>query len=373
MKIDRHIHPLAPSAMLPKDLHPYVHGAGFGIATEILADATLADLLRTLEPRRFEVCDQILNQENRVLNANSAKKITLAMENSPVVAALAQVKCGQVPLEWDIWLDPEEPWSLNKARIEHGSVFATLLGKFSFLRNYFLKSAPSVSSWVETYSQARRSFSHIEKLPPLCLDIKSAWSTARDIDLFVQNLKETLQIDVCYVGSFSYRQIAEIKGAEKILFCHAVWDLKKNVESGHFPKSIMLNGADLEEETNLDELRKIAKEHQLKIGVYVQEPEAGTAAVQRLIEMVNKEPELFSLGFALGNSRDGRAARMIEGSGAGVQKTVLTNGVVTKMKRVIERISQLHRSWVKNRFLVTLAFSQNFDFHLRALPTGNGA
>lgn len=358
MKIDRHIHPLEPSVMLREDLHPYTHGGGFGIATEILADSSLADVLRTLEPRRFEQCNHILNQHKRVLNAISAKKITLVMENSPVVAALAQVKFGPISLEWDLWLDPEEPQSQEKAIIEHGSVFATLFGKLPSTRSYFLKSAPSVSCWIKTYNQAILYFSalskrHIEQMPPICLDIKSPWSTAIDINLFIQTLKQTFQIDVRYVGSFSYRQITAVIVPKKILFCHAVWDLKKKVESGNFPKSLMINGADLEMPSNLEALRKIAKEHQLEIGIYVQEPEAGTDAIQRLIEMVNAEPLLFNLGFALGNSRDGRAPRMIKGSGAGVQKLLLTNSALFKMKRVIVQIGLLALSLLVIRWLNT--------------------
>jgi|GEM_PF-4068066 hypothetical protein len=49
--------------------------------------------------------------------------------------------------------------------------------------------------------------------------------------------------------------------------------------------------------------------------------------------------KLFKLGFALGNSRNGRSARMIKGSGAGVQKILLTNSVLPKMQRVITQIS----------------------------------
>lgn len=352
MLVARHTHPLEPSVVLREDRHPYVHGGGFGIATEVLAHSSLAEVLLELEPRRFKQCDHILDREERVLNAASARKITLVMENSPVVAALAQVKFGPIPLEWDLWLDPEKPESLEKAAIEHGSPFATVFGKLPFTRAIFLKSAPSVFQWVSTYNQAMGRFNSEHKIPPLCLDIKSPWSTANDINLFIQNLKQTLQIDVRYVGSFSNRQIAEINGPEKILFCHAVWDLKKNIKSGHFPKALMLNGADLEERSNLDALRNIADTHQLKIGIYVQEPEAGTSAVQRLIDMVNREPELFSLGFALGNGGDGRAPRMIKGSGAGVQQILLTNDTTLRnMRRVIILIGLLVLGLLVYRFL----------------------
>lgn len=343
MRLDRHIHPLESSVMLRGSLHPYAHGGGFGIATEILADPSLADVLKTLEPHRFMQCDRILNKHKRVLNATCAKEIMLSMENSPVIAALAQIKLGVTPLEWDVWLDPEEPQSPKRAVVEHGSVFATLLGKFPFMRSYFLKSAPSVTEWVHIYKAAIFRFNalsnrKIKKMPSICLDIKSIWSTADDINYFIRTLKQTFQIDVCYVGSFSYRQIAQVTESKTILFCHAVWDLQRKVESGCFPKILMLNGADLLEKSNLETLREIVNKHQLEIGIYVQEPESETNAVQRLIQLVNSEPKLFKLGFALGNSKDGRSSGMIKGSGAGVQKVLLTNGVLPKMHRVITRI-----------------------------------
>jgi hypothetical protein len=360
MRLDHHIHPLESSVMLRDDLHPYVHGGGFGIATEILADPSLADVLKTLEPRRFMQCDRILDKHKRVLNATCAKEITLSMENSPVIAALAQIKLGVTPLEWDVWLDPKKPQSPKRAVVEHGSVFATLLGKFPFIRSYLLKSAPSVTEWIHIYKAAISRFNalsnrKIEEMPSICLDIKSVWSTADDINCFVRVLKQTFEINVCYVGSFSYQQIAQVTESKTILFCHAVWDLQKKVESGSFPKMLMLNGADLEERSHLKILREIVDKHQLEIGIYVQEPEAGTEAVQSLIQMVNSEQELFKLGFALGNSRDGRSARMIKGSGAGVQKILLSNSVLPRMQRVITQIGFFVRSffslnyWVKPR------------------------
>lgn len=350
MRLDRHVHPLESSVMLQDGLHPYVHGGGFGIATEILAESSLADVLKTLEPHRFMQCDRILDKHKRVLNATCAKEITLSMENSPVIAALAQIKLGVTPLEWDVWLDPKEPQSPRRAFVEHGSVFATLLGKFPFMRSYFLKSAPSVTEWMDIYKAAISRFNalsnrKIEEMPSVCLDIKSVWSTADDIDRFVRALKQTFQINVCYVGSFSYRQIAQVRESSTILFCHAVWDLQKKVDSGCFPKRLMLNGADLEERSHLEILRETVDKHQLEVGIYVQEPEAGTEAVQRLIQMVNSEPELFKLGFALGNSRDGCSARMIKGSGAGVQKILLTNSILPRMQRVITQIGLCIRSF----------------------------
>jgi len=345
MTIDRHTHPLERSVMLRKDLHPYAHGGGFGVATELLADSFLAGVLEALDPRRFKECDRILNEQKRILNGISAKKITLVMENSPVVAALAQIKFGPIPLEWDLWLDPKKPHSLQKAVIEHGSITATLCGKFPCTRSYFLKSAPSVSSWIKTYREALYQFTlskhTITKKTSLCLDIKSPWSTANDINLFIHALKQTFGIDVCYIGSFYYRQIAAVHGPEKILFCHAVRDLKKKVESGSFPKTLMLNGADLEDDANLKSLRKVADKHQLTIGIYVQEPDAGTDAIQRLIKMVNAEPKLFRLGFALGNSPGGRAPRMINGSGAGVQKILLTNSPLFRIKEAVVPLALL--------------------------------
>ncbi|MDP1608072.1 MAG: hypothetical protein Q8L98_02015 [Chlamydiales bacterium] len=348
MRLDRHIQP--ESSVMLLDRHPYLHGGGFGIATEILADLSLADVFETLEPRRFIQCDRILNRHKRVLNATCAKEITLSMENSPVIAALAQIKLGVTSLEWDLWLDPKKPQSLKRAVVEHGSVFATLLGQFSFMRSYFLKSAPSVTEWLRIYKEAIFRFNalsnrKIEKMPSVCLDIKSIWSTADDINRFIRALKETFQINVCYVGSFSYQQIAQVTESKTILFCHAVWDLQQKVESGCFSKTLMLNGADLEERSHLEILREIVNKHELEIGIYVQEPEAGTEAVQRLIQMVNSEPKLFKLGFALGNSRDGRSSKMIKGSGAGVQKILLTNGILSKMQRMISQISLFVRSF----------------------------
>jgi hypothetical protein len=354
MRLEHHLHPLESPVMLQIASHPYVHGGGIGIATEILADPFLAKVLEILEPDRFQECDRILDKHHRVLNAASARDIALAMENSPVLAALAQFKLGVIPLEWDLWLNPQEPQSLDKAFIGHGSLFPMLFRKFPFASLYFLKSAPSVVDWVNIYREASVRFNalcqhNIEKIPSICLDIKSSWSTADDINSFIQSLKKTFQIDVGYVGSFSYRQIAQINGPKPILFCHGVWDLKQKVESGYFLKTLMLNGADLEEEANLETLRKIAREKQLEIGIYIQEAEAETNTIQRLINLINSEQKLFKLGFALGNSRDGKASRMIKGSGAGRQKLLLTSSILIKMQRVIMQIGLFVRSFLPLR------------------------
>lgn len=320
---------------LPSNLHPYAHGAGFGIATEILGDPYLAAELEKSELQRYEECEQILAQHKWILNAASAKKITLCLENSPVLAAAARFKLGMHTLEWDIWLDQENPESLDKAVIKHGSILATLFGKYAFMRNYFVKSAPSVTEWVRIYKKtARELYSADVEIPPICLDIKSDWSTAQQIDSFIQALRREHNIEVRFVGSFLERQIAQVSEAPTILFCHAVRDLQQKVNSGGSVQTVMLNGADLEDPRNLATLRVIAKAKNLKIGIYVQEPEADTKAIQNLIHMVNNESELFSLGFALGNSRDGRAPYMIRGSGAGVQKLLMTNSILFKIRGI---------------------------------------
>lgn len=148
---------------LDKDLHPYTHGGGFGIATEIIVNQDLAVVLKKLEPYRFEKCNKILDKHKRVLNAACAREITLLMENSPVIAALAQKKIGRIPIEWDIWLDPKEPQSLKKSLIEHGSITATLFGVYPFLRKYLLKDALSAEAWLDIYKKADLSFNKLIK------------------------------------------------------------------------------------------------------------------------------------------------------------------------------------------------------------------
>ncbi len=356
----RHVDPLAPLVNLREDLHPYLHGSGFGMGTEVLADPSSAEVLKKIEPNRFMECNGILDKYERVLNGSCAKQITLCMENSCVVAALAQLRIGLIPLELDVWIDKKEPGSLEKAVIGHGSVFAILFGKLPFMRNFFLKTAPSVTKWINGYKTAASCFNalsnrKIEGMPSVCLDVKSVWSTANDIDCFVRALKRKFQINVRFVGSFSHRQIAQVTESETILFFHGLWDLQRSVELGCFPKMLMLNGADLEEGARLEILREIVDKYQVEIGIYVQESEADTKTVQCLIEMVNSEPELFKLGFALGNGRDGRSARMIKGSGAGAQQILLTNSILPKMYRMITRIGSIARSffslnyWVRSR------------------------
>ncbi len=359
LRLDHHIDPTQKSfVVLDQSRHPYIHGGGFGIATEILADIELSSLLKTLEPQRFRKCDRILDTHQRVLNAACSEEITLCMENSAVIAAIAQFKLGITPIEWDVWLDPNEPQSVEKAVVEHGSVFAILLGKVPSMRSYFLKSAPSVTEWVDTYHKAIVSCNclskvdgrKIEVMPSICLDIKSVWSTAEDIDCFVRALKDRFQINVSFVGSFSYQQIAQVKESQIILFCHAVWDLKKSVQSGHFSKRLMLNGADLKKKSHLEELIKMIDNHELQVGIYVQEPQADTAAVQSLIRMVNSDPTRFKIGFALGNGRNGLSAKMIKGSGAGVQKILLTDSVLIRMVNSISKIF----------LFITFLFSLNY-------------
>lgn len=101
----------------------------------------------------------------------------------------------------------------------------------------------------------------------------------------------------------------------------------------------MINGVDLEDKNNEEELKKIAKDYKLKIGFYVQEPVVGTKGVQSLIKKVNDNKQFFKFGLALGNSRDGRSPCMIKSLGGGIiDKALLTNGILSKIQRVFDGI-----------------------------------
>jgi hypothetical protein len=175
----------------------------------------------------------------------------------------------------------------------------------------------------------------------LILDIKSTYSTPADVAAFVAFLKGQ-GINVFGVGTFKPEQLDKIEpGVRRVRFFHGLGDLERasaglhgggELEEGD---EVMFNGGSLlsggpeylvagEHEYEVDQgayLRLVAIQRRLKlnIGLYVQENAASRTAVQALTVLVNRNPTVFSRGFAYGNV-SGEAEEKVAGSGMGAQR-----------------------------------------------------
>ena len=87
--------------------HPYSHGSGCGFAIEMIHDKIWMQILKQKEPELFYSSSKILTDNHNVLNYETAKKIILLMENSPVIAAYARTKIDSsfIP-ELNVWISP---------------------------------------------------------------------------------------------------------------------------------------------------------------------------------------------------------------------------------------------------------------------------
>ncbi|GAB4816915.1 hypothetical protein N2152v2_003961 [Parachlorella kessleri] len=179
----------------------------------------------------------------------------------------------------------------------------------------------------------------------LYLDIKSAYSSAYDIQLFVTMLAG-IGIHCKAVCSFSKHQLAVGHLADTVLFFHGISGLENACDDGVVERGqfVLFNGASFlldPEPVSLKALpAKKAKEtlgsakcypvdpfvmrkytglcetYGFAGGIYVQEPDASPASVSALAELVADFPEYFPLGFAYGHL-SGLGVSFLDQSGRG--------------------------------------------------------
>lgn len=354
----RHINPL-PSGqpVLGQDKHVYVHGGGFGLGTEVIADPIWARILQEVEPETYRNCDAVLNGSKRILDARAAGKIIFLLENSPVASAYARLKIGShFTPELDIWIDPATP-RVDRAKVTHGSVFAVYLSHLpateQTIFHRLLQQSHRVSEWFTKYSlaltkalEAKRVHLGDLQIRQVCIDVKSPWTTPRDVRNFITEFQQITQVNVKYVGSFNINQISDLPtGSGGILFFHGLWDLEQALKQHKIlPERVMFNGADLlnpgpvVNHTALNKLERLVTQNSLHVGIYIQETDAAEEAVQLLIREVQTKPDLFKGGFVLGGRSDGKTPNMLKGYGQGPQKPVLSQGWLAQIIQVVRDV-----------------------------------
>jgi hypothetical protein len=175
----------------------------------------------------------------------------------------------------------------------------------------------------------------------LILDVKSTYSKPEHVATFVKYLKAQ-GINVFGVGTFKPEQLAALdKDTRKVKFFHGINDLERASAGMHMGgklekgDDVMFNAGSLLSEGReylvagdktyqvdqgaFQRLVAIQRSLSLNIGLYVQESAVSPDAVQKVTELVNKHPAVFTRGFAYGNI-SGEAEKMSEGTGMGAQK-----------------------------------------------------
>jgi hypothetical protein len=265
-----------------------------------------------------------------------------------------EVSDRPLPLEWDVWLppDPRQITDLASVKIAHGNVGTTVAQGIGggeavgYLRDD-VKRSPHAGEWMALFEQAVAmergdgavdANTALEFLGPdggLILDIKSTYSTPADIATFVKFLRGQ-GINVFGVGTFDPEQLAALDASTRqVRFFHGINDLEGEADELEPGAEVMFNGGSLLDEDReyvvagdrsyevdqdaYQRLVALQRRLMLNIGLYVQEPAVSPEAVQRITELVNRNPTIFTRGFAYGNV-SGSAEKHTEGTGLGAQK-----------------------------------------------------
>ncbi|KAL4421350.1 hypothetical protein ABPG75_010641 [Micractinium tetrahymenae] len=167
----------------------------------------------------------------------------------------------------------------------------------------------------------------------LYLDVKSAYSTPKDLMMFVSMLKG-LGIHTKAVCSFQPKQLKTPRSiCHNVLFFHGLGGLESACDAGLVPPGqfVLFNGASfladlspgglqLPEDLTAQLLtasrqypidamvvrryKGLVEQYGFAGGIYVQEPDTAASAAQALISLVTREEGSFPLGFAYGHLRD---------------------------------------------------------------------
>jgi hypothetical protein len=179
----------------------------------------------------------------------------------------------------------------------------------------------------------------------LYLDVKSAYSTAYDLQLFVSALKG-VGITTKAVCSFQPKQLAVGSTANAVLFFHGLAGLENACDAGVVRPGefVLFNGASFLADLSPAEMQYMSKSgiqdalgkaeawpidemavrkyatlcelYNIVGGFYVQEPDTAPCGVDSLCRLVAENGEKFPLGFAYGHL-SGRAVGFIDARGRG--------------------------------------------------------
>ena len=282
-----------------------------------------------------------------------------------------------LPLEWDVWLppDPKQVTDLANVKIAHGNLGTTVAqgvggeDPVGYARDD-VKHSPHAGQWMELFGKAvalyrgepaggdadaKRRDEQLKQLQAgttgdaavgiakeflgaeggLILDVKSTYSTPADIAAFVKFLKGQ-GINVFGVGTFKPDQLAALgDDTRKVTFFHGINDMESKSAALTPGADVMFNGGsllnggpeylvagrDVYEINQGAYLRLVALQRRLalNIGLYVQESAVAPDAIQKITELVNRNPSVFTRGFAYGNV-SGSAEGETTGTGMGAQK-----------------------------------------------------
>jgi len=197
---------------LPSEMNPYHHQTGWGIS-EIVAHQTWSSILKTVDPKHYEMCKKVLELNKNVLDTKTLKKLMKCCASSPVVAAFTQARCGHNTLELDVYL-PTDCTSPHKAKVAHGDLSTIVKSRIGF-DNWAmsdLKNAYTVTEWIEKYQQALLKINKVH----------SAWKKYQQALLKYQELPE---IEKVHSAWEKYQQkLLEIqKASPEIEKVHSAW------------------------------------------------------------------------------------------------------------------------------------------------------
>ncbi|KAL4530439.1 hypothetical protein Ndes2437B_g03934 [Nannochloris sp. 'desiccata'] len=215
----------------------------------------------------------------------------------------------------------------------------------------------------------------------LYLDIKSAYSTPYDLQLFVSSLKG-IGISTKAVCSFKAEQLKMGPVADTVLFFHGLSGLENTCDSGAVPPGqfVLFNGAsfltDFKRENfehmsqvvaetalagvtgwplDLAALRKyhaICEKYEIVGGIYVQEPDAAPAGVDALCRLVAEYPSYFPLGFCYGHV-SGRAVTWLDAKGRGFATQQLVEEFAARKNLAGKAVSRIAKGEHRNASLAT--------------------
>jgi hypothetical protein len=215
----------------------------------------------------------------------------------------------------------------------------------------------------------------------LYLDIKSAYSTPYDLQLFVSSLKG-IGISTKALCSFRANQLKIGPVADTVLFFHGLSGLENTCDSGTVSPGqfVLFNGASFLTEfkrenfvhmsqvvaetalgdvtgwpLDLAALRKyhaICEKYEILGGIYVQEPDAAPAGVDALCRLVAEYPSYFPLGFCYGHV-SGRAVTWLDAKGRGFATQQLVEELAARKNLAGKAVSRITKGEHRNASLTT--------------------
>lgn len=204
----------------------------------------------------------------------------------------------------------------------------------------------------------------------LYLDIKSAYSTPCDLQLFVSSLRG-IGITTKAVCSFKPEQLHLGPIADTVLYFHGLVGLENACDSGMVPPGqfVLFNGAslltdfkpkafkhmshDVAEQAvgevtgwpldtmSLRKYHNLADMYGIIGGLYIQEPDAAPAGIDSLCQLVSEHPEYFPLGFAYG-AVSGQAVTWLDAKGRGFANQQMVEELAARKdlaKKAVRRIA----------------------------------